>query len=117
MKKIILLLSFLSFLIACNDKNDISLGENFDKVIESETADTLIIYHSGGLFEAYIVSSNSYLKSRWHLSEETDKIVPIVETGLIWKDCSRIYTGFNNFPALLVEELNPSDRDIFRCDF
>ncbi|MBB3698387.1 hypothetical protein KMW28_16505 [Flammeovirga yaeyamensis] len=116
MKKIALLLLPLSLLFSCND-TPVAPGKNFDTVLQTTTGDTLVKYHSGGFFEAYIISSNSYLNSKWTLSKETDKVIPQVARGRIWEDCSRITNGFDQFPAFEIEEMQTSPLDIYDCDF
>lgn len=65
MRNLVFIILVFCSILACS--NDISpLGGNFDKVLYSETKDTLYIYHSDLIFEAYIPSTNEYVRGMWN---------------------------------------------------
>lgn len=63
-------LFILTLYITTSCSNDISpLGGNYDKVLYNETKDTLYVYHSDLLFEAYIPQTNEYVRGMWKYSD------------------------------------------------
>ncbi|WP_281613545.1 hypothetical protein [Flammeovirga sp. SubArs3] len=117
MKKLLALLPISLLIFSCN-KDVEPIGGNFDKVLESPGGDTLMIYHSGGFFEGYIISSKEYLKSGWNYNTETNEGTYVdVSKGMRWIDCKPMLGSFDNFPTYNIEELKVSSKDFVSCDF
>ncbi|WP_044205337.1 hypothetical protein [Flammeovirga sp. OC4] len=118
MRKLALFLISLPFIASCS-KDIEPLGGNFDKVLYSESRDTLYIYHSNTNFEVYINSTNEFVKGAWQrvsMSSDGDQTI-LTASGLKRKACDGI--AISSFPALeqdinLLEEA-PEDEFVY-CD-
>ncbi|NME70195.1 hypothetical protein [Flammeovirga aprica] len=91
MRKLALILITLSALASCS--NDVApLGGNFDKPLYTESKDTLYVFYSNTNFEAYIKSTNQFVKGAWNYeSVSTDGSQTILSaSGLKRKACDGI---------------------------
>ena len=112
MRKLALILISISFIASCS--NDIEpLGGNFDKVLYSESRDTLFVFYSNTNFEAYIKPTNEFVRGAWNYeSVSTDgSQTTLSASGLKRIACDGI--ALSGFPLTEIEinslEIAPSE--------
>ncbi|KXX70004.1 hypothetical protein [Flammeovirga sp. SJP92] len=118
MRRLALILISISFIVSCS--NDVApLGGNFDKVLYSETKDTLYVFYSNTNFEAYLKPTNEFVRGSWrYISVSPDGGQTILgASGLRRRACDGI--ALSGFPLTEVEitslEVAPSEEFVY-CD-